>query len=1003
MSGWRNTGSSQLLVLSAFGCQTLVVVPYLSCLKGLIKSARQADSFFEVPFSVIRSTPPDANGRNASPFQLTFRRTLYFRALATVMTICTTAIAALSLLHFDRQNRFLYQQLSSRADSIALYLASQVAYPITTGDLFNVERTAYHAFANSEILYVRVRDARGKTLAEVKRPEFQGAIPAHENSAANSNSRSLLHLDVPAFINAERLIGDRDASEQSSSRQPDLGVVQIGYSTHQLAAFYKQSLLQTLMLIAATVVLLAVLLYIQFRRLLSPLRKLTRVISETGQGDLSRRAPVVRRDEVGLLAYSFNTMLSALGATMVSKDYFDDILHSMGEALIVTDTAHNIRTVNEATLALTGYTSDELVGRPLTKLLDWRASDEISGDLHSREQQMYAKAGPPVPVLVSWAYLSGSSGKGLVCLAQDISEQKKVENQLRAAQERYALAVFGANDGLWDWDLTSNELYLSPRWKEMLGFAPDELTNVPETWIARLHPEDRDRVQREWQEHFADRSTVFESEHRMLHRDGSYRWMLSRGMAVRGPDGKAKRMAGSQTDMTKNKASDALTGLANRLLFTERLSQAMRDSNRGLHLNYAVLFLDVDRFKIINDSLGHIAGDALLRQIADRLRLCVRATDTVSRLFGDATVARLGGDEFAILIENIKDAASVRWIADRVLAEFAQPFHLEDRDVFSTFSVGVALGNADYSTPEDILRDADIAMYQAKTSGKARAEVFDEEMRTRAVDRMETEAEIRGGIERGEFIVFYQPKIAFDTGEIMGFEALLRWNHPTRGLIGPARFIPIAEETGLIVPLGYWILREACVQTAAWQRTCASESLTISVNISSRQFTESDLISRIAEIVQESGIHPGTLDLEITESIVMQNPDAASAILLKIKDLGIKLSMDDFGTGYSSLSYLQRFPFDTIKIDRSFVSALESPDKSRELVKTIVTLAHNFNMTVVAEGVETDSQSTELKAMGCQQAQGYLFSRPVDAVAAGSLIEVNMERAGVPEDHSCVL
>lgn len=933
-------------------------------------------------------------GSESDRFRVKFRDTLSFRAITTIITLCATAIAALGFMYLERQNRFIYEDISSRADSIALYLASQIEYPITTGDLFSVQRTAYHAFANSDIVFVEIHDASGREIAKVQRPDFAGDIPqSPAERPAGRRLTSIFETHGPAFIEARRTIGANENERANAYSPASMGTVRIGYSTRQLTAFQRESLLQSALLTVITVGLLSGFLYLRFKVLLSPLRELTDFISETGRGDLSRRAPVGRHDEVGLLANSFNAMLGDLGSSVVSKDYVDNIIQSMAEALMVTDHQGRIQMVNRATLTLSGFSEAELIGQPLTMLMDLTTPDGVvENTLHSSEQSMLSRNGARVPVLVSCAFLSGIGGRGMVSLAQDISVQKDVEKRLRIAQERYELAVRGANDGLWDWDLTTNEVYFSPRWKEMLGFAPEELANVPETWIERLHPDDRERLKREWEDHFANRLTVFESEHRMMHNDGNYRWMLSRGMAVRDANGQAKRMAGSQTDITGNKSSDPLTGLANRLLFTERLSHIMRGGRREGEWNYAVLFLDVDRFKVVNDSLGHLAGDSLLRQIAERLRQCVRSTDTVSRLFGDTTVARLGGDEFAILVERLQSAETARTIADRVLAAFSRPFRIEERDVFSTFSVGVAIGNPGYILPEDILRDADIAMYEAKMSGKARAEIFDRGMRTRAVERMEVEAEIRTGIERGEFEVYYQAKIRLQSGEIDGFEALLRWNHPTRGLVSPAGFIPIAEETGLIVPLGYWILTSACSQLAAWQRESLTDHLRVSVNISSKQFSEADLVDRVATIVKESGITPGSLDLELTESVVMADPDAATGILHELKALGVGLNMDDFGTGYSSLSYLQRFPFDTIKIDRSFVSELGERPENSELIKTIVALASNLHMTVVAEGIETEGQSTELTTLGCQQGQGYFYSPPVAAGAAGAVLSKYLKK-----------
>jgi diguanylate cyclase (GGDEF)-like protein/PAS domain S-box-containing protein len=956
------------------------------------------------PFQSERCAKP-VDPRGPDRFHLKYRQSLYFRVLATVIMLCTVVVATLSVLYLQRQNRFLYQQISSRADSIALYLASQVEYPMTTDDTFSVQSAAYHAFANGDILFVAVRDASGKEIVSVKRPEFLGSVPPPASLASRSESKApgIMQLHLPAFIEASRKIGVEENSPPGGIPGIGLGTVRIGYSTRQLAAFRLESLEQSAALAAAMIVVLFGFMFFRFRTLLAPLRGLTRFIGETGQGDLTRRAPVVHPDEVGLLATAFNSMLGDLSSTVVSRDYVDNILHSMAEALIVTDEKGCIQTLNQATLTLTGFSERELIGQPLnTLMMDLTIQSVGQGGpaLQSGEQGMLSKSGAVIPVLVSYARLSGSGGHGMVCLAQDISEKKEAEQRLHAAQERYELAVRGANDGLWDWDLVTGEMYLSPRWKDMLGFAPEELANIPETWMERLHPDDRERVQLELDEHIASRSTVFESENRVLHNDGTYRWMLSRGMAVRNSGGKATRMAGSQTDITGNKSSDPLTGLANRLLFTERLAQIMRETRRGHRTDYAVLFLDVDRFKVVNDSLGHLAGDSLLRQIAERLKGCVRLTDTVSRLFGSATVARLGGDEFAILIEKLGDPVTAGLIADRVLREFARPFQLDGREIVSTFSVGVAVGTQDHLVPEDILRDADIAMYEAKTSGKARAQIFDPGMRTRAVDRMEMEGDIRTGMDRGEFAVVYQSKIDLDTREITGFEALVRWNHPTRGLMLPGDFIPVAEETGLIVPLGYWVLMSACTQLKEWQQRGTNANLTIGVNISSRQFAEGDLIERVSGIVRESGIEPRTLDLELTETAVMQNPDAAAKTLRQLKALGIGLNMDDFGTGYSSLNYLQRFPFDTIKIDRSFVAGLGSRAENRDLIRTIVELAKNFNMKVVAEGVETQVQSAELKALGCHEGQGFLFSRPVHAIAAGELIaerhEVEAEASAEP-------
>jgi diguanylate cyclase (GGDEF)-like protein len=423
---------------------------------------------------------------------------------------------------------------------------------------------------------------------------------------------------------------------------------------------------------------------------------------------------------------------------------------------------------------------------------------------------------------------------------------------------------------------------------------------------------------------------------------------------------------------------DALTSLPNRSLLNEKLKSAIgRAQQRGGN-QFAVLFLDLDRFKNINDSLGHTIGDQLLVTLARRLENSVRDVDTV---------ARLGGDEFAILLEGIKTSSDALYMAERVQKELASPFTLSGHEVFTTASIGVALGEAGYEQPEDILRDADTAMYRAKESGKARYEVFDTAMHARASNLLRLENDLRRAIEREEFRVYYQPIVALETGHIAGFEALVRWQHPERGFISPAEFISVAEDTNLIIPLGLWVLREACLQTVRWQwQSPANRRLTLSVNLSGKQFLQADLVECIEGILEETGLDPRSLKLEITESAMMENAESAIAMLLRLKALGVQLSIDDFGTGYSCLSHLHRLPLDTLKIDRSFVNMMNASAENSEIVRTIRTLAGNMGMDVVAEGIETLDQLSRLTELKCEYGQGYLFSKPVGARDAGTLL-----------------
>lgn len=423
---------------------------------------------------------------------------------------------------------------------------------------------------------------------------------------------------------------------------------------------------------------------------------------------------------------------------------------------------------------------------------------------------------------------------------------------------------------------------------------------------------------------------------------------------------------------------DALTGLPNRFLFMERLSHAIVRAKRKEGPQFAVLFLDLDRFKVINDSFGHDVGDQLLVTVARRLQACVRPADTV---------ARLGGDEFAILLEDIHDPADATRVADRVLHALSEPIDLGGYETFTSGSIGIALSSFAYDRPELLLRNADMAMYRAKAGGRNRFEVFDRAMHAEALQRLQTETDLRRAVDRGEFVLLYQPIVALATGKIRGFEALLRWANPERGLLRPEAFLAVAEETGLIVPIGQWVVREACRQAQRWNaQYLGRDALQVGVNLSVREFLQPDLVGRLEQVLGETGLDPQLLHLEITESLVIDNPDAAKAVLHRLGALGIRLYMDDFGTGYSSLSYLHLLPVQALKIDRTFVQRLDEDDRAEHLVRSILTLAEGLGIPTVAEGVETPNQLGKLRAWGCTFAQGHLFSPPLDAAEFEALL-----------------
>ena len=563
-------------------------------------------------------------------------------------------------------------------------------------------------------------------------------------------------------------------------------------------------------------------------------------------------------------------------------------------------------------------------------------------------------------------------------------------------QERYRLVEAAVNDGLWDWDIAAGKIYYSPRWKSMLGFTDSEIDDSPEQWFGRIHPDDRASVSEHQREHFQGRCEQLCGECRMLHKDGQYRWILYLGVAIGDDNGVKTRAVGSITDITDRRLAeeqlrfealhDPLTGLANRLQLADRLGRCIGRRKRESDFRFAVMFIDLDRFKVINDSLGHQIGDKLLVEIARRLKVFVRDGDTVAR-HEPNHIARVGGDEFVLVLENIRHESDVLHIAQRLHKEVSGTFHIDGHDICTLLSVGVAFGNETYHTAAEILRDADTALYQAKSDGKSCTRIFDPTMHERAVTRWQTETELRKAITDNQLVLHYHPIIDATTGQTVAMEALVRWQHPTRGLLPPGEFIPIAEDTDLIIHLGRWVLLEACRQAQKWQTEIPlSHDISVSVNVSSNQFAQSCFAAEVAKALRDAEISPHRLRLEITESMAMTDASSAIATLTRLRSTGVAIDLDDFGTGCSSLSHLHRMPLNCLKIDKSFIRAMRSDKVGYTIVQTIIKLAHLLNLGVVAEGVETQDQAAILKNLGCDYLQGYFISKPLEPALAASYL-----------------
>ena len=679
------------------------------------------------------------------------------------------------------------------------------------------------------------------------------------------------------------------------------------------------------------------------------------------------------------------------------------LIDNIPDYIYVKDSGGRFVIANSAVVRQMGFESqDELVGKSDVDVFPRELATRYYADeqaiVHSG-QGLYNHEGPTVDmnkeeknrwVSTSKLPLRDPQGKmiGFVGVGRDITKLKQAEEALMESEERYALATRGANDGLWDWNLKTNTLYYSSRWKSIFGYSENEIGASPDEWFTRVHPEDVEQLRTKVSYHLEGHTTDFQGEYRMRHKDGTYLWVLSRGLAVRGTDGAAYRMAGSISDITSRKRAeeqiihdalhDALTGLPNRSLFMDRLGRVFERTKRLDEKLFTVLYLDFDRFKLVNDSLGHAVGDQLLIASARRLELCLRSIDTV---------ARFGGDEFVILLEDIACLEEAMLVTERIQSELALPYNLNGHQVFNSVSIGIVMSTPDYDNPEEILRDADTAMYSAKALGRGHHAVFDRTMRDQAMTRLDLETDLRMALERQEFFVDYQPIVSLETRGIIGFEALVRWLHPSRGVVAPAEFIPAAEETGLIIPIDQWVLRESCRQMRKWQEELPMDPpLTISVNLSAKHFGQPDLAKQIALVLQETGLDACSLKLELTESMIVEDSRAVSSVLSELGALGVQVQIDDFGTGYSSLGYLHRLPIDTLKIDRTFISKMGMSGNGSEIVRTILVLAHDLGMKVIAEGVETLDQLTRLRGLECEYGQGFLFAKPVDKTAAAALI-----------------
>lgn len=589
--------------------------------------------------------------------------------------------------------------------------------------------------------------------------------------------------------------------------------------------------------------------------------------------------------------------------------------------------------------------------------------------------------------------------------ALDAGESRRAKEQaLRAiseSEERFRSMVETTNEWIWEEDLAGRLTYSNPAVRTILGFSPEEMIGLCVRDL--VHSDDGLFIDEKYRDAIREKRGWYQLVRRFRHRNGSICYLESNAAPYFGPDGEVMGFRGADRDITERKRTeaqllhdafhDSLTGLANRTLFMEHLQLCIEKGKSRRPKQFAILYLDFDRFKVVNDSLGHSEGDKLLKFIARRLEACIRPGDLV---------ARFGGDEFVILLNDLTQPSEALLVAERIRNGLNEPFDLNQRMIFVTTSIGVALSTSKPASADEMVRDADISMYAAKASGGAQYQIFDEAMHAQASRKLQLETELRGAFARREFTLFYQPVIRLKDNRLVGFEALIRWDHPVRGRLAPDEFIPIAEESGLILKLGEWTVRESCRQMREWQSLYPeAEDLSVAVNLSSKEFRQPELPERIASALRATGLPGRCLKLEITESHIMDHTDLAVTTINRLRSLGVEFSLDDFGTGYSSLSYLHRLPFRFLKIDRSFVSQMCETVENSEIVNTIIRLGQSLNMKVVAEGIETPEQASRLIARNCDLGQGYLFSKPMPADAARMYIRESLNGGPLPgSDHT---
>jgi len=894
--------------------------------------------------------------------------------------VLSTAQIAIDLLDMERQTDQLAQQVLSTLQEPA----AEAAYAF---DQALAERVLTGLFEYRPVYRAVIYEDFGKQLAARERPQAEGGL------------KWLAELLLPAEKTfAIPLIIER--------HNQNVGELRVSIDRYLIALdFFRRAGMVLGTGVAGAFVLAMILVVMFYVSITKPFLRMSAGIAEVDPANPANRLLTVpghhADDELGLLAKTTNELLLQFDRSLVERERAEQalreretrlsgIMDNVADGIITLDEDLRIETMNAAALALFGYAAPEAIGQPFVTLIeerDWsrvamalmnclrRSRDERHRDSRA-EIQGKRKNGDIFAMAFGVSQMRLGDRRTAICVVQDITHRKRSEQALRESEERLKLAVRATRSGVFDNNFTKDTYWWSPEFVEMLGYDAAEAAHADRLFESILHEDDRPNVMAQIDRYLAGEVGDYLSLFRVRHRDGTWMWVEARGQAIRDDQGRPIRFTGTMTDVSDRKrfeeqlmyvsTHDPLTGLPNRTLLQDRLQHAVAHSMRK-GTSVAVLLMDLDRFKLVNDSLGHQAGDKLLRAMAQRLSSSIRASDTVGRL---------GADEFLVIAEDLPDPQLAARIAETILMGLSRPFNIDGQQLFITPSIGITLFPGDATDINALLRDADTAMHNAKAAGGNGYRFFTPAMNEAAVARLSLEHALREALDAEQFFLHYQPKIDLATMQTVGVEALVRWNHPEQGPVSPARFIPVAEETGMIVQLGDWVMRTALAQIRDWTSR-GLEPLPVAVNVSVRQITSSAFGERVCELLDEYGVPAHLLELEITETAMMSNLAYIVDALTEVRDRGIKIAIDDFGTGYSSLSYLRRLPITTLKVDRSFIAEATTNADTAAIAATIIAMGRQLGLMVVAEGIETVEQLEFLRHHQCDQLQGFYISRPL--------------------------